>query len=181
MKYLLVPLLLLGSLLGRPTTVVPVPLRMAATAQFVQLAPGLQTTVTLYLNAGPRGTRLGIAIAQTRLPCDQAGCWTGPLLSGYTYRRGIPGEVLLDPDLRRASVHATMSFHDDPTQTALPLRLDAVWTASGPPQCAGPDDCVRVATVLGAVGQGSRPLLTAQRVPDGQLSMTRPPASSTGP
>lgn len=179
MKYLLVGLILIASALGRGGDAAIAPRKTFASAQFRTFAAGIETVVEIYLSTTPAPVRIGLSIQRTRRVCDGGDCQDVPILYGYTYQNAAPGDALVDRALANASVHAVIEFQDVVTRTTVPVRVDAVWTATGPAHCNDQYDangCDRTASVTAAVEvtRSPLPLIAGQMAPDGVLQWRAP-------
>lgn len=175
MKYLFVGLMLIAGALGHVPATPPTPRQTFASAQFQVSAAGVETVADIYVSASRGPARIGLSIERKRVECGDDGCQAA--ISGYTYQNASPGDALVDPVLDHASVHATILFHDRVTNTNIPVRVDAVWAATGPAQCSDRNDetgCDRAAAVTGEVTIGATPFIAGQNVPGGLLQWRVP-------
>ncbi len=173
MKYLIFGLILLVGLAGHPPAKSPDSLRASASARFLVSAAGVETKVSVFVNEASSSSRVGLSIHQTTQSCIGGVCQEVPVISGYSYQDVLPIDALFDRFLGHASVHTTVTFHDDVANTDVPIRVDVVWTASGPPICDSlyaEDGCQRVAIVIGEVAIGPLRLVPGQTVPDGRIA-----------
>ena len=177
MKYLVVGLLLLASLIRPPASPLLPPSPTYATASFdVAAPPGTETGVDLYVSLNAPTDWLALRVTQTRQTCEAGACQEVVKLYGFTREQIEPAVATIDPRLTRAWVHATVPVADDVSRTTIPIRVDVLWTATGTEQCDavplngyGAPDCVRTASALGAVWTATSVLIGRQTVPDGTL------------
>lgn len=177
MKYLLVGLMLIAGTLGHAVATQPAPRKAFASAQFQTTAAGIETVVEIDVSTTPAPVRIGLSIQRTRRVCDGGDCQDVPILYGYTYQNAAPGDALVDHALDNGSVHAVIEFQDVVTRTTVPVRVDAVWTATGPAHCNDQYDengCDRAASVTAEVMSTSFSLVADQTTPDGLLQWRAP-------
>lgn len=177
MKYLVVGLLLLTSLIRTsPSPRLP-PGPTYATASFDVVAPpGTETGVDLYVSLNAPTDWLALRVTQTRQTCEAGSCQEVVRLYGFTREPIGPTVATIEPRLTRAWVHATVPVADDVSRTTIPIRVDVLWTPTATAQCDavplngyGAPDCVRTASALGAVWTATSVLIDGQTAPDGTL------------
>lgn len=172
MKYLLAGLLLIAGALGHGTAVPPIPVQTFAAAQFRTANADVATVVEIDVSTFPGPVRVGLSIERTRQVCDVGACQDVPVIYGETDQNVFPGDALVAAALDTASVHATIFFHDPITHSTFPVRVDAVWSATGPMQCGDRADetgCDRPAVVTATVTSGARSVIAGQSTADGLL------------
>lgn len=182
MKYLMVGLLLIAGLAGRPAPLDPEPLHTYASATFAATSPaGEATTVDLFINLDAPISRLGLRIDQTRRVCDAGACRETPTVAGFALQEIEPAQAFIDPRRNGAWLHATVLFPDDVSRTTIAVQVDVLWTATGAERCDtlvlsgyGSQDCTRLASALGTVRAGSLVLIPAQTVPDANVRTSLP-------
>lgn len=174
MKYLLSGIFLALGLLGHAGDHPPVPRDTAASAEFLVTTPaGVHTDVVIGLNATGGAYAVSLSMRQTKRSCgDGTPCHEVAAMSGDVIQSVSPADAVIDPYLNRASVHAAIPFHDDLSGRDLVVRVDLVWTATGPRQCDvfyRAVGCLRFATVTGDLATGPTWLIAGQTIDDGRL------------
>lgn len=174
MKYLLLGFFLVLGALGHASDHPPVPRDAAASAEFLDTTPaGAHTDVVIGLNATGGTYEVSLSIRRTIRACaDGAPCHEVAAMTGEVTQSVSPAASVIDPFLNRASIHAAVPFHDDVSGRDLAVRVDLVWTATGPLQCDvfyRAVGCLRFAAVTGDVTAEATGLIAGQTIDDGRL------------
>lgn len=177
-KYVVLGLVLIVVSLGEAPAAAPQRLPASAWAVFGVSSAGVRTSVKLGVNGTASGVLISLFIFQNMRRCGPDGdCREQPLISGFTLQQATPTDAAADRILGRAYVHATVRFHDDISQTDLPVRVDVIWSRARPQVCepgmviglGTTLECARTARVLADVAIGRTSLIRNQTVPDGEL------------
>lgn len=174
MKYLLLVLALMAGFASHLSAHPAEQVRLFAATHFETTMAGVTTKVEIYVYERPAAHGIGLSIGQTRRSCVSGVCKDVPVISGYASKPAGNEEAMINSSLERAGVHATIMFHNDVTNTDMPIRVDAVWTGTGPTRCEDPlgaTECDRFATVSIEVRSGPDYLSAGETGPDGFLQL----------
>lgn len=173
-KHLIVGLILIAGLVDHAPTTSPESTFHTASAQFETSSPGVVTRVGIRIQRKSGTARIGLSVHQDKESCARTVCQEVAMISGYTWQEVPRTDALIDRFLASASVHVVVLIHDHVANTDLPVRVDAIWTATGPELCGALLDtrgCLRSAAVTGSVAIGPRRLIPGQTVQDGWIKV----------
>lgn len=184
MKYLLVGLVLIAGLAGQQPAEPAPASRLYAMAWYRATAAGLTTKVEVSVHVHPTTSGVGLSIEQTRRSCVAGVCTEAPVISGYTRQDVDRADMRIDPALDRAGLHLIVTFHNDVTDTDLPIRVDVAWSGAGPMRCDGPlgePECDRFATATIVLRRDGQYLVAGVTGPDGILQRRPDVPTATAP
>lgn len=173
MKYLVVGLLLVVNLVGRPALVSPESWTVSASASFRSVdSSGVVTTVDVNVNETLTARQVGLSVERASRACTAGVCRERDLIAGSELQQVGLGDVVIDPYARYGALHAMIPIHDNVSNSELPVRVDVVWIATGPETCDNlyaTLGCFRAATASGDMGSGALMLILGRTDPDGRL------------
>lgn len=175
MKYVVLGLFLVLTVIGKPTGATAEPMTYDSVVTLIHGDPGvIATQITIHVQKQPDVTVLALSIRQFDEPCAPgSACGPETLFAGAVTQRVPAADAVVDRQLTWGSLHIHVAVFDIVTNSSEDVALDVEWTATdglAPVPHGIGQAFYRDASVRGVVTSKSLGTVTLESADPGMLS-----------